>query len=294
MIRAALVLAAATSIPLAAHPVEAPLPGNWLGAWSTDPWIWIALVVPAVLYLRGVSALWRRAGAGAGIAGWQPVAFGVGWLALLLALASPLDALGGQLFWVHMVQHEALMLVAAPLLVVSSPFAAIAWGMPQTWRRPFARLVERTGVPCVMRMLASPALASVLHGAVLWAWHAPPLLALSLAHAWVHHAQHASFMLTALLFWWVVLAAPIGIAWLLATMLHTSVLGALFAFAQVPWYPHYAASARSWGLDALQDQQLAGLVMWVPGGLAYLIGALALLAKMLRADPVTPSPSVRR
>jgi putative membrane protein len=261
---------------------------------TSHAWVWAALLLPGALYVRGVMALWRRAGLGAGISRSRAVSFGIGWGALAIAMVSPLDALGGQLFWLHMVQHEALVLVAAPLIVVARPVAAMAWGLPPALRKPFAALLDVTGMTASTRLLASPAVATLLHGAVLWAWHAPPLLALSLAHDAIHHVQHVTFMLTALLFWWTVLAAPIGIAWLLATLLHTSVLGALLAFAQSPWYDHYLTTAPAWGLDPLQDQQLAGLVMWVPGGLAYLGGALVLLARLLDAQPVTSLPSARR
>jgi putative membrane protein len=269
-------------------------PDSWATAWNGDAWVWAALLLPAGLYARGVVTLWQRAGRGVGISRPQAAWFGIGWIVLAIAMVSPLDALGGQLFWLHMVQHEALMLVAAPMIVVSRPVAAIAWGLPPAIRKPFGRLLNATRLPASVRLLASPAVATVLHGAVLWAWHAPPLLALSLINDWMHHIQHATLMLTALVFWWTVLAAPIGIAWLLATLLHTSVLGALLAFAQMPWYDHYLSTAPRWGLDPLQDQQLAGLVMWVPGGLAYLVGALVLLARLLNTQPVTSLPSAHR
>jgi cytochrome c oxidase assembly factor CtaG len=133
-----------------------------------------------------------------------------------------------------------------------------------------------------------------LHAAALWAWHAPALFEAAVVHESVHILQHASFFVTALLFWWSLLSGRDGqrvglaVLCLSTTALHGGALGALLAMAGQAWYSVYEATAPLWGLTALEDQQLGGLIMWVPAGLVYLGAALALLASWLGA------PSFRR
>jgi cytochrome c oxidase assembly factor CtaG len=128
-----------------------------------------------------------------------------------------------------------------------------------------------------------------LHAAALWAWHAPALFEAAVVHESVHILQHASFFVTALLFWWSLLSGRDGqrvglaVLCLFTTALHGGALGALLAMAGQAWYSVYEATAPLWGLTALEDQQLGGLIMWVPAGLVYLGAALALLASWLGA-----------
>jgi putative membrane protein len=268
------------------------------------PLSWLALLLPAVLYASGVRSMWRRrAATGAGIRRAEAGAFAAGWLVMLLAVMSPLDALAVKSFAAHMVQHELMVLLAAPLIVLGRPVTAMQWGVPRRWRPVAAGWLRASRIAAAVAALGTPAVAAALHGTVLWAWHAPPLVEWSMASHWAHHAQHAAFLGSALLFWSAVLARgdspaspATGMAWLLATLLHTSMLGALLAFAPAPWYPHYVVAAPLAGLAPLADQQLAGLVMWVPGGLAYLVAALALLARLIRHVPpsVTTLPSAPR
>jgi putative membrane protein len=245
------------------------------------------------MYWVGVRRLWRRAGAGRGIGTGQAACFATAWLALALALTSPLDALGGALFSVHMVQHELLMVVAAPLFVMSRPLEAWTWALPAAWRQPLANAGRLRPVAAAWRTITQPLGAWTLHAVALWGWHIPWLFEAALTSAWLHALQHASFLGTALLFWWSVLgrggrrADAAGLASLFTTMLHTGALGALLTFAAHPWYAPYAAG--SFGLGALEDQQLGGLVMWVPGGLAYMGAGLAIVAAWL-APPRTPQP----
>jgi putative membrane protein len=257
--------------------------------WSFEPWVVGPLLLALLLYALGAARLWRQAGAGRGLGRLQATAFGGGWLALVAALMSPLDALGDRLFWAHMVQHEVLMLVAAPLLVLGRPLAAFAWALPRPLLRAVARRFRATRLAArAWAALTAPLSAWILHALALWAWHVPVLFDAAVESEPLHVLQHTSFLASALLFWWAVLgpdarARNQGAAMLLlfTTMLHTGALGALLALAATPWYPHYAQSGAGFGLDALEDQQLGGLVMWVPGGLAYLAAALAVGARWL-------------
>lgn len=181
------------------------------------------------------------------------VAFAAGWLALALALLSPLDALAKTRFWIHMLQHETLMLIAAPLLVIGNPLGAIARALP----RRVARLGYRP------LRYASPLAAWLLHAAALWTWHVPRLFVAGVDSEAVHAAQHACFIFTASLFWWTVLRRANGgvaVVCVLTTMIHMGLLGALLTFSPAPLYAGYT----------LQDQQLGGLIMWVPAGFLML------------------------
>jgi putative membrane protein len=127
---------------------------------------------------------------------------------------------------------------------------------------------------------------------VLWAWHAPSLFQATLTSDWVHTAQHLSFLLSALFFWWAVLHERTGDAagmnrgmallYVFTTAVHTSILGALLTFSPSVWYPAYSQTAPAWGLSALEDQQIGGLIMWVPAGLTYIFAAMLIFTAWLR------------
>lgn len=282
-------LAWAATSPAVAHGLD----GGDLSsvAWQADGWELSALGLAALLYALGLARLWRRAGPARGVRGAQVVAFVAGWLALAFALLGPLDALSEALFSAHMVQHEVLMIVAAPLLVLGHPLGAWIWAFPRSWRAAIGAAFHRPGWRAPWRALTAPPAAWVLHLLALWLWHLPALFGAALAHRGVHVLQHLSFLGTALLFWWSVIGTHStrqrGMAWLsiFTTLVHTGALGALLTLSQVLWYPAYAATAPQWGLTALQDQQLGGIVMWVPAGAVYLGVLLVLSARALAASP---------
>ena len=273
----------------APDPGAVPAVSWWDG--TVEPWVVLLLILSGALYSLGLVRLWRNAGLGRGIQPRQALAFAAGWLGLVLALASPLDPLGARLFTAHMVQHEVLMIVAAPLLVVGRPLAAWAWALPFGWRRGIGGFFRTRGWRGPWLWVTAPLAAWTLHALVLWLWHIPAWFDLALAHTALHAAQHAAFLFTALLFWWSVLgrtaAKDHGIALLslFTTMVHTGALGALLTLSPVPWYASYLATAPVLGLDPLEDQQLGGLLMWVPAGLVYLGCGLALAARWLGAPP---------
>jgi len=209
-----------------------------------DPWV-IASLLP--LLLLRARARWPFAGA---------------LLALFLALFWPLAPLADESFASHMAQHMLLIGVAAPLLAASRPVLPSMKG-----RAALARPIL---------LLAQPAGAFFLHGAAIWLGHAPALLEWSLEAQWMHALQHLALVATAALFWWSLLArgrpgAGASALWTLATLIHTGLLGALLTFAPRPLYPSYG----------FEDQQLAGLVMWIPGGLCYLAAGLSFASAWL-------------
>ncbi len=282
----------ALSSPAIAHALNEHGAGRWQANWSFEPWIVVCMSVSAALYLIGVLRLWRHAGIGRGLSKWQAGAYAGGWLGLVLALMSPLDALGGLLFAAHMVQHETLMLIAAPLLVLGRPLAAWAWGLPLDWRRALGHFFHRPAWRAPWLLITGPLAAWTLHALALWLWHLPAFFEAALANEAIHAFQHITFLFTALLFWWSVLAATtrhakgIALLSLFTTFVHTGALGALLTLSRTDWYPSYGATAPLFHLTAVEDQQLGGLVMWIPAGAVYLLSGLALAASLLRRrDP---------
>jgi putative membrane protein len=268
--------------------------GFWMH-WSLDVWILFAVCALAGAYAAGVRRLWKRAGRGRGLPEWRAWAYYGGLAALLLALVSPVARVAGALFSVHMVQHMLLMVVAAPLLILGRPWLGCIWALPAEsrravglwWRRSFA---TRVG----WALMSHPLVILVLHVVALWIWHLPRLYQSALERAALHHLEHASFFFTALLFWWALAEGGVGGRWhghgagilyVFATALQSSGLGALLLFAREPWYPAHEAGTVLWGMDLLVDQQVAGAIMWIPGGLVYAGAAVTLfLAWVKRAD----------
>jgi len=281
-----------------AHAGEPLAPHDLWTAWSLEPFVVAPVLLSALLYARGASRL-RRAGAREYQPGSGRVrAFAAGWASLVVALVSPVDALGGVLFSGHMLQHEILMLLAAPLLVAGRPFVAFLWGLPAGWRRSAGPLLRSPAARRVWRGATLPLLAWSLHGVALWVWHIPRLFEATVTADLVHTFQHASFFVTAVIFWWALLeektgASGYGMAclYVFTTAVHSSILGALLTFAPTTWYSVYAPTAPVWGLTPLEDQQLGGLIMWVPAGIVYAASGLALFAAWIHA---APGPRSRR
>jgi putative membrane protein len=263
--------------------------------WSFEPWIVACLAASAAMYAIGVARLWRHAGRGRGLSAAQAACWWGGWMALLAALVSPLDPLGERLFSAHMLQHEILMVLAAPLLVLGRPLAAWAWALPAPWRPGAGGLFKSRPWLAFWRPVAHPLSAWCLHALALWGWHLPALFDAALEHPAIHALQHLSFLGTALLFWWTTIGASTrrargaALASLFTTMAHTGALGALMALSPLLWYAPYAATSATLGLDPLEDQQLGGLIMWIPAAVAYLAAGLVVAAHWLQAGPARGS-----
>jgi putative membrane protein len=276
----------------AAHAGEPLAPHDLATAWSLEPFVVLPMALSLVLYLRGVRRL-RRAGAPEyGRGSMRVRAFVAGWIWLAVALVSPVDALGGVLFSGHMLQHEILMLLAAPLLVAGRPFVPFLWGLPAGWGRSAGPILRAQSARRVWAWLTLPLVAWALHGAALWLWHIPALFEATVTDDLVHAAQHASFFGTALIFWWALLGdrnAPahygVALIYVFTTAVHSSILGALLTFAPTVWYPVYSTTTPAWGLTPLEDQQLGGLIMWVPAGVVYAVCGLYLFAGWIRESP---------
>ncbi|MEO7073021.1 MAG: cytochrome c oxidase assembly protein [Rhodanobacter sp.] len=259
-------------------------------AWSWPWWIVGSLALAILGYVRGLLRLERTArrhvfGAG------RLAAFAIGIATMVAALLSPLDALDDQLFSAHMVQHMLLMLVAPPLLVWGRPATAWLWAFPLRGRRAIGRFWMGTpGVQRSVRSLLAPLSVWLLWSAALWFWHLPGAYGWALANEWVHSAEHVCFFLTSLALWSLVMA-PYGRRQLdygpclifVGTLgVQMGLLGALLTFATHPVYQTQAQTTLAWGLTPLQDQQLAGLIMWVPAGFIFVVAMAALFVAWLR------------
>ncbi|MET4036622.1 putative membrane protein [Bradyrhizobium sp. JR7.2] len=268
----------------AAHAHE--LPPNVSGArWTLDPWIVLPLIVFGFTYGVGAFVLLKQRARGPSAGLWQVVACTAGWLSLTAALLSPLHWLGERLLSFHMIEHEILMAVSAPLLVIARPVGTLLWSLPRRVRLSVGRWMRLPATDAVWGFLSAGLTATILHGMAIWGWHAPLLFDAAVSNLVLHRLQHLSFFLTAVLFWWSVFrrSETGAAAWhVFITMLHSSVLGALMALAPHLLYREQQAAAAEWGLTPLEDQQLAGIIMWVPAGTIYAGAALALIALWIR------------
>jgi len=258
-------------------------------AWSWEPVVLVCLALSAWLYFWGVRKLWRNDGVGRGVDRWEVACYALGWLSLMLALVSPLHSWGRVLFSAHMTQHEVLMLVSAPLLVLGRPLVPFLRALPVGIARRVGHWGKAGWFQKAWRALTNPLVAWAVHALALWVWHIPALFQATLDSEFVHTLQHLSFFFSALLFWWALVHGRRGLMgygaatlYVFTTSVHSGLLGALITFAQGVWYPAYKGYTASWGLTPLEDQQLGGLIMWIPAGLVYIVAGLALFAGWLR------------
>lgn len=284
----------------AAHPLVMVDPGApWWTRWTFDPVLLVPLGLLGLAYAAGLTRLWRRTRIGGGVPAGRAWLFLAGYLCLLLALVSPIDAMADELASAHMAQHMVLTALAAPLLALAAPAPVLMHALPgEGGRRATRRLTAwvwtgRFGLRHPWRWMTRAPAAVLLQAAALWAWHMPWLYQLALENRWVHDLEHLTFFLTALPFWWVVAGADggrtgplVALVAVVATLVHTGLLAALMTLSPVPWYPWYREAPFRWGLSPLEDQQLSGLVMWVPAGLATVVFALAMIGpRLLSAGP---------
>jgi putative membrane protein len=275
---------------VSAHEVQAPETAQQLAYdWEFDPVVIVALLVTGFLYVKGVHKLWQVVGSGKAIKKWEAGSFAAGWLAAVIALVSPLHAWGRALFSAHMTQHEVLMLVTAPLLVLGRPMLAFLKAMPAQTARRLARVGNSLSWQKIWHALTYPLTAWLIHALALWLWHIPFLFQATLKNDFVHSLQHSSFLFSALMFWWALIHGRqrmmgygIAVLYVFTTAMHSGLLGALITFAETTLYPEYQNTSVYWGLSPLEDQRLGGLIMWVPAGLVYVVAGLALFAGWLR------------
>ncbi len=279
--------------PALAHGSIQPTTAVWT-AWELDPYVIVPLILAHWLYGRGVFRLWQRAGrAPAALSPFHMAMFLAGEMVLVIALLSPLEAIAGRLLSAHMAQHLLLMTLAPLLLLAGRPQIAFAWGLPRSWIEALA-LDSGWRVPRrIFQTAVRPFPAALLHGLALWAWHAPAAYEAALRSEALHALEHAMFLGTALLFWQsvvgfgsgrVVTATAAAMLATLITIIHSGFLGALLTFSPRPIYETYMTTVPLFGLSPLEDQQLAGILMWVPAGVVYLLAVIILAWRLIGED----------
>ena len=282
---------------LAAAPVT---PGFW--DWSLDPPL-VLVVDLVILYWIG-SRRTVTPQRTASVQRWRSGAFYTAMAVLAIALASPIEKLSEQLFWVHMIQHVLLMLVAAPLIVFARPWIRLWRALPLSGRRRLARWLshgERTApLRSLSRWLGSPAAGLGLFSVVLLGWHVPAMFDATLHSEALHALEHTLFFAVAVLLFKQVIPSPplrarLGdvqrVLYVVAAMTVSWVLAVVLALAPQALYPHYAhLASRPGGISALADQQLAAGVMWVPGSITFVIIIFVYVHRWL----APPAPGSRR
>lgn len=248
----------------------------------------VSLFAIAVLYAIGATRFRSTAAGRQTLPKWRAIAFAIGTLSAGTALLGPLDRWSDILFSAHMAQHEILMLISAPLMVAGRPFIATLWALSPASRGRVGGFAKRPAVTSVWDRLTGPLTVLILHAVVLWGWHIPALFEAALHDETVHVVQHLGFFLTSALFWWALihgrygrLGYGVGVFYVFATAMHTQILGALLTFGSRVWYPTHAARTAAAGIGAVDDQQLAGIVMWIPFGVIFVFIGLALFAAWL-------------
>ena len=273
-----------------AHGDEAPVPRfpEVLLAWSLDPVPWIGVALAGGAYLWAVRRL-SASSTRSPHPRWRTASFMAGLAAMLVALASPIEAYEGVLFSVHMVQHMLLELVAAPLLLLGAPVTlALRVATPRLRRRLLRVLHSR-----VVAVLSFPLLGWLVFAAVNWGWHFSSLYDQALENVALHYLQHATFLAASLLFWWPIVGAdparwrlpyPVRLFYLFLAMPQNSFLGVALMGASTVLYPHYLSNLRAWGPTALADQSLGGILMWVGGDIVFLTAMGAVVAAWVRHE----------
>ncbi|NEX64919.1 cytochrome c oxidase assembly protein, partial [Noviherbaspirillum galbum] len=265
-----------------------------------EGWLVCSLVLAGAVYALGMLRLAGRAGRlGKALGFAAPPAFALGLATLAAALASPLDGLAGESLSAHMAQHMLLMLAAPALIAWGRPGLASIWALPPAGRQAAGRWWRRGLAGRCLRALMRPLPAWLLASAALWFWHVPAAYRYALAHEGAHFAEHLSFFWTSLAFWMLVLhprqsggrGHGVALLMLAGFALHSGLLGAMLTFSSVPWYAPQMSGR--FGMSALEDQQLAGLLMWIPMNLAHLASFAWLFAGWLDAMETRRPPLAR-
>jgi cytochrome c oxidase assembly factor CtaG len=265
-------------------------PANaFFSSWSIPPGPAFGIVLSLIFYLRGWLRLQFQVPNRFPF--WRLLAFTAGLAAIFIAIASPLDSFAGLLLQIHMIQHLLLMMVAPPLILAGAPYLPILSGLPRAFTRdvlgPFLvwRPVKRLG-----QMLIHPLFAGAAFAASNLFWHLPPLYELALRSPGWHQVEHFSFIFTGILFWWpLVQPWPSRSVWprwamipyLLVADLQNTALAAFLSFYDRVLYPAYERAPRLWGSNPLEDQALAGTIMWVPGSMLFLVPASIIAIRFL-------------
>ncbi len=288
-----------------------PVLRGLLLSWELRPVFILFLLTLAILYTIGWTRL-RRKSVNSTLANrWRLTAYWVAFAIVIIALMSPIDILGAELFYFHMIQHLLLTMIAAPLVMLANPMPFIMWGLPRKPRKRFGRMIawmisgkESLGRK-ILRQATKPGVCWFIMLALLWIWHEPPMYNLALRNEFWHDIEHIAFFWSAILYWWHAIgAAPhihpkmariFRVGYLFGGIPVTFILGVKIAFATGILYTYYETRPRLpvIGLSVADDQILGGIIMWVPGSMMYFAAALVLVARWMQEQqnlPPVPDP----
>ncbi len=286
-----------------------PIARAALSSWDWRPEVIVTLVILGSRFVIGWSRL--RSISGPGInrrslgAAWRPVSYITGLLVIGFALMSPLDVLVQQLFFMHMIQHLLLIMVAPVLLLLPNPMPYLLWGLPSRARMAAGKalnavLNKESIIGRFLRKVTGPAAVWFIMIAFIIGWHDPAMYNAALRSEFVHDLEHLTMFLAGMLFWWTVtgagprlhknLSRPAKVAFVIAAIPPNMALGAALAFSQQPIYSFYSDMPRLWGISVLDDQRLSGIIMWIPGSMMYFMIALALIFLILSGEDRKPLP----
>jgi cytochrome c oxidase assembly factor CtaG len=270
----------------------APAAQAILESWSAPLGVNVSLCLAALVYGRG----WLRIRTSFPnlIPPWRLAAFLAGVISLWIAVGSPLEAFDDVSLSIHMVQHLLLMTVAPPLILLSAPELPLLRGLPQ-WitREVVGRFLCWTPVRWLGRIFADPAICWMAASATLIAWHVPAAFELALRSESWHKVEHACFFATSLMFWWPVIQPFPSVAkwpgwsiplYLFLGTLPGGALGAFLTFCDRVLYPSYASAPTIFNVSPLEDQIVAGALMWVFGTFVYMVPAVALTVGLLSGE----------
>lgn len=273
------------------HAEQAQATLDFWTAWTFSPLVLISLVGLSFIYFYGWRGMRKRRSAQLQAATWQAYAFVLAIVILLIALISPVAGFSEVLGSMHMLQHTLILMVAAPLMAMASPRHIAMWSVPAAyWRTEwkFRHWAQTWGLVRLVR----PFTIWLLYSLILWIWHLPILYEAALADPWIHDFQHISFFAASFFFWKMIfdpfarfrLYPGVGLAYIFVSTIHSMALGLLMTFAPRVWYFPYLQSAPLYGLSALEDQQIAGLIMWMPAGISYVAAAVYVSFKLVNPN----------
>ncbi|MHB8324644.1 MAG: cytochrome c oxidase assembly protein [Candidatus Dormibacteria bacterium] len=274
-------------------------PWTHLYGYSLDPGIWIPVALSAALYRHGLRRIsWAQRARTSRAGRWRAVSFYTGLAVLLFALQGPVDYLSTYLFWVHMVGHCLVQVVAAPLIVVGAPWMPVWRGLPLRWRRAIAptalRLLRHRAPHAVGWFFRLPAVGLASLALTFWVWHIPAVYDQALSNPGLHGLEHLTLLVGGLLYWSQTVDSPplrrrLG-TWSLAGYLVAGtatmwVVAVALGFASHPLYaPYYNLANRPGGISALTDQQWGAGIAWVPAAIPFEIMLDVAVLQWLRDD----------
>lgn len=260
----------------------------FLQSWDLRLDVCIVLLTFGTMYTIG----WLRLRGSRLAARWRLVSYYAGLVLLALALMSGIDVFQTQLFFVHMIQHLFLVMLAPPLLLWANPMPFLLWALPKPERRQIGRLLtQKSPVRKWLVKMTSPVVVWFFYTANLWLWHDPNPYNSAITDDFLHDIEHLTFFISGMALWWHYADAspkfhgrrPYTMRLMLVVMTYFQnlLLGVSLTMSPELIYTHYATVPRIWGLSPERDQMIGGLIMWIPGGMMYLIAFLVLVARLV-------------